>query len=116
MVLVLFFWVTSCLCVDIQLYGLPSVREICCGYLLWGGYCKNRKMLSALIIAAYTRRRKIVHLCIAELKAFHLTPPHHLLFFSQFPRDPIYKQGLKQMFEASGTFCSTFYTDTSHVG
>ena len=33
-----FFRVKSCLCVDIQLDGLPSVREIGCGCLLWGGY------------------------------------------------------------------------------
>ena len=81
MVLVLFFRVKSCLCVDIQLHRLPSVREICCGCLLWGGYCKNREILSDILSAAYTRRHKIVHLCTAELKAFHLTPSQHLLFF-----------------------------------
>ena len=81
MVLVLFFRVASCLCVDIQLYGLPSFREICCGCLLWGGYCIIREFLSDILSAAYTRRYKIVHLCIPELEAFELTPTQHLLFF-----------------------------------
>ena len=81
MVLVIFFRVASCICVDIQLYGLPSVREICCGCLLCGRYCKKREILSDLITSVYTRRHKIIHLCIAELEAFHLTPSQHLLFF-----------------------------------
>ena len=73
----LFFQVPSCLCVAIQLVGLPSVWDIYCGCLLWGGHCINREILSPLIYLAYTRRYTIVHLCIAELKAFHLTPSQH---------------------------------------
>ena len=48
MVLVLFFLMKRCIWMDIQLYGLPSVREICCGCLLWGGYCKLQKSWDAL--------------------------------------------------------------------
>ena len=76
-----FFRMMSRICVYIQLYGLPSVREICCGCLLWGGYCKNREMLLVLLSSDYTTRHTIVHLCIPELETFHLTPSQHLLFF-----------------------------------
>ena len=97
-------------CTDCPLFG-KFAADACCGVgiALFVSSSRNKKVR---FIQDGTRS------CIYAIPNWKPSNSRQLNIYSFFSvqRDPIYKQSPEQIFGASGTFCSTFYTNSLHVG